>query len=93
MQMLFCFLVYLRTDPETLLARIKKRARPEEMMILSDFLYKIHELHEEWLNHQKRFPLPAPIITLNGNGDLSTMKDLYKEAREQIVSATKAIPV
>jgi deoxyadenosine/deoxycytidine kinase len=40
--------IYLRTDPDTCLKRIKKRGRPEEIggKVNMNYLQKLHELHE-----------------------------------------------
>jgi len=41
--------VYLRTDPDMLLHRIKSRARPEEQNITIEYLTSLHQLHENWV--------------------------------------------
>lgn len=57
---LIFFLVYLRTSPEIVWERMKKRARSEEGCVPLEYLRQLHELHENWLIHgnQKR---PAPV--------------------------------
>lgn len=52
-------IIYLKTNPETSLKRIIKRARNGEIIPL-EYLEKCHKYHEEWLENKK-------ILTLNGN--------------------------
>lgn len=59
-------IIYLRTTPDILMERIKKRNRKEEMDIKTSYLNLLHQLHDDWLLHNK-FPSPAPIIILDGN--------------------------
>ncbi len=43
-------IIYLRASPETCLERMKKRDRVEEHSVSLDYLTKIHEKHDAWLN-------------------------------------------
>jgi deoxyadenosine/deoxycytidine kinase len=43
-------IIYLRALPEICEARMKRRDRAEESSVSLDYLTKIHEKHEEWLN-------------------------------------------
>jgi deoxycitidine kinase/deoxyguanosine kinase len=43
-------IIYLRCEPETALARIKKRARAEEQGITIEYLADLHKYHEKWLS-------------------------------------------
>lgn len=53
-------IVYLRTTPEVVYERMKKRGRSEESTVPLEYLHQLHELHENWLinGHQYR---PAPV--------------------------------
>ena len=56
--------VYLQTDPETAMQRVKKRNRSEESNISMDFLNGLHRLHEDWLIHGNstaQAPVPSPM--------------------------------
>ena len=55
-------IVYLKTRPETVHERIRRRCRREESAIPIDYLRNLHELHEDWLITQKQFPLPCPVL-------------------------------
>jgi deoxyadenosine/deoxycytidine kinase len=46
-------IVYVQCDPQTCQQRIKKRDRKGEDDIPLDYLERIHEKHEEWLNSGK----------------------------------------
>ncbi len=43
-------IIYLQASPETCHERMKKRDRQEETSVPLEYLTKIHEKHEEWLN-------------------------------------------
>lgn len=60
-------IIYLRTTPETLMHRIKTRNRPEERDMDVNYLQLIHQLHEDWLIHQTKGQLPAPVRVIDGN--------------------------
>jgi len=66
-------IVYLQTTPEKALERVKARSRGEEHMIPLKYLNELHNLHEDWLVHEK-FPLPAPVIILDANKSLKELQ-------------------
>jgi deoxyadenosine/deoxycytidine kinase len=43
--------IYLRCTPETAFKRIQKRGRDEEKNITLEYLNKLHQYHESWLNN------------------------------------------
>ncbi|AFJ20325.1 deoxyguanosine kinase [Cyprinid herpesvirus 1] len=45
--------VYLRARPDTCLARVNQRSRPEETSVAIDYLTRVHNLHEDWLMARK----------------------------------------
>jgi len=55
-------IIYLRTDPEIALARIKKRNRQEEENITLSYIKDVHNYHEKWLKNNT-----YNICTLDGN--------------------------
>lgn len=57
----FSNLVYLRTTPEVVYDRMKVRGRSEETSVSLDYLKQLHDLHEEWLIHGRKYR-PAPVI-------------------------------
>ncbi|KAH9520529.1 deoxycytidine metabolic process [Dermatophagoides farinae] len=71
-------IIYLRTDPDIVFERIKKRGRPEESKITLDYLRALHKLHEDWLVH-KKFSLPAPVLTIDANTPLEDLMAIYEE--------------
>lgn len=56
-------IIYVRTDPEISLERIKKRGRFEELQIKLDYVKLIGKLYDRWLLHQRN----KKIIVINGN--------------------------
>jgi len=66
-------IVYLQTTPEKALERVKARSRGEEHLIPLKYLTELHNLHEDWLVHEK-FPLPAPVLVFDANKSLEEMK-------------------
>lgn len=77
-------IVYLRTDPELLHARIKQRARSEEQAIPLQYLKDLHTLHEEWLTGQTG-SLPAPVLVLDANDTLPNMYKKFEEHTSEIL--------
>lgn len=71
-------IIYLRTDPEIVLKRIHRRARPEESKITFDYIISLHQLHEDWLINGK-FPKPAPVISVDANISLEEIIKVYEE--------------
>lgn len=47
-------IIYLRTSPEVVFERMRERARSEESCVPFKYLQELHELHEDWLIHQRR---------------------------------------
>ena len=47
------YYIYLRSDPKICLERINKRSRSEEVNIKIEYLDKLHDLHEKWLNKKE----------------------------------------
>lgn len=67
--------IYLRTDPDICLERIKKRNRLEEQNITLDYLFDLDRKHDEMLKNNKH-----SVLFLNGNYDFlnnETIKQDY----------------
>jgi deoxyadenosine/deoxycytidine kinase len=77
-------IIYLRCEPETALERIKNRARKEEENLSLSYLQELHMSHENWLVHHK-FPVPAPVLVLDANQDLSAIKKVYHQYQSVIL--------
>ena len=94
-------IVYLRTDPEVVFERIKKRCRNEEKTIPLDYLRCLHRLHERWLNSRNTlgevdtatavdectasFPVPAPVLIIDGNCSADQMVHLIEREKIRIL--------
>merc|ERR1711973_3384 len=66
-------IVYVETDPAVLMRRIRMRGREGEENMNREFLDQVHQRHQAWLD-EGAFPLPAPVVRINGNGDLADFK-------------------
>jgi len=82
-------IIFLKTDVETVEKRIKKRGRPEEQNIDMNYVDAINRLHEDWLLYQNSsFPVPAPVLVMNGTLSLEDFKTYVKEEMlEKIIPA------
>jgi deoxyadenosine/deoxycytidine kinase len=69
-------IIYIRTCPEVVYERMKKRGRSEESLVSLKFLQQLHLLHENWLI-QGRFHRPGPVFIIDGNQDLNAMQKEY----------------
>lgn len=81
-------IIYLRTQPEKALERVKARARGEETCIPLAYLTELHTLHEDWLLG-RHFPLPAPVIVIDANKELSDMQEEYIKLEDVILGRTR----
>ena len=70
-------IIYLRTSPETCMQRVRARSRSEEKSLPMELLCALHDRHEEWLIREK-FPVPAPVIVVDGNRNLEEMIQFYQ---------------
>jgi len=74
-------IVYLKTDPEVALKRVRQRSRGEEHLISEDYIRDLHTLHEDWLIHHK-YPVPAPVLVVDANKDVKDMKLVFEKMAE-----------
>ena len=80
------FLVYLRTDVETLKKHIKKRGRAEEADIDPEFLEGLQRYHDDWLYYQNStFPLPAPVLVLDAGLSVEDFTQEVLSVKDQII--------
>ncbi|XP_058468047.1 deoxynucleoside kinase isoform X1 [Malaya genurostris] len=77
-------IVYLRTSPEIVFERMKKRARCEESCVPLKYLQELHDLHENWLIHGT-FPRAAPVLVLDADLDLNNISSEYKRSETSIL--------
>ncbi|XP_074646038.1 thymidine kinase 2, mitochondrial-like isoform X2 [Tubulanus polymorphus] len=82
-------IVYLRTKPEVVYERIKKRGRLEEQSVSVEYLQTLHELHEDWLV-RKKFPVPSKVLVIEADKCLPDMTQVYEEYRSQILQSSKS---
>lgn len=73
-------IVYIRTNPQTALRRIQKRARSEEKYIDLDLIMDLHDRHEDYIRH--KIDNDVPVIVIDGDADLD---EVYKSIRRCII--------
>lgn len=84
-------IVYLRTDPEVAYRRIMERERTEECKIPFQYIKDLHKLHEEWLYEKSKFqPLPAKVLVIDANDDLSELKSKYEDCKDSILKMPRS---
>jgi len=81
-------IVYMRTSPEVALSRLMKRGRGEEHLIAKAYIDDLHTLHEDWLVHHKH-ALPAPVIVVDANKDITEMQEVYDEQEENLMGRAR----
>ena len=59
------------------LRRLRERSRGEEHLIDEDYIRDLHSLHEDWLM-EKKFPVPAPVLVVDADKDISDMTELFR---------------
>jgi deoxyadenosine/deoxycytidine kinase len=71
-------IIYLKCSPEVCLGRIKIRGREEEKNITLEYLNKLHQAHEDWLNNN-----PCALI-LDCNKDFEHDEEYKKQLLEKV---------
>ncbi|XP_050526599.1 deoxynucleoside kinase-like [Daktulosphaira vitifoliae] len=84
-------IIYLRTDPEIAFKRIKTRGRPEEKDISFDYIKSLHDLHEKWLNVKMSSIPNVPVVAVDANQDMESVKKQFKFVRDLITANASAI--
>ena len=78
-------IIYLKTSPEVVHTRIKKRNRIEEQSMSIAYLQTLHDLHEEWLIN-KHFPCPAPLMIIDADKSIGEMSIDVKKVKSFILN-------
>lgn len=63
--------IYLRTEPEICLERIKKRSRTGESNIPLEYLQLLHNKHESWMKQEN-----VPVLTIDTNKDFNNSTEM-----------------
>ncbi|KAJ9583803.1 hypothetical protein L9F63_021853, partial [Diploptera punctata] len=75
-------IVYLRSSPEVVYERIKKRNRSEESTVSLDYLRQLHESYEKWLFHSN---ISIPVLQINVDNDIEEVEQLYVKHQGRIL--------
>lgn len=86
-------IIYLRTTPETVYERMKKRARSEESCVSLEYLQELHDTHEKWLINKELGKTDIPVLVLDANLDLDNIVSEYKKSEDSILKATVRQPI
>lgn len=71
-------IIYIESDPDVCLERIKKRNRIEELEISLEYLQKCHYMHHMWISNTN-----IKVIKINGN---DTIENCQKQILEILYS-------
>ncbi|KAL3862488.1 hypothetical protein ACJMK2_008449 [Sinanodonta woodiana] len=82
-------IVYLQATPKTCQDRIRARNRHEEQSVPIEYLQSLHDLHEDWLIHQKKFKVPCPVLVINTDCDLQEMYKRFDKQKDSILLRNK----
>lgn len=74
-------IIYLQCDPQIAYERVKKRARTEEEAISLEYLTRLHDYHEKWLNGAERENIPVKILNVDEDfvGNESKIQTMYQQ--------------
>lgn len=82
---IYYFSVYLRSTPDIVYERVKRRARPEEDGLTLKYLQQLHESHERWLmSDDERFNT-IPVLVLDADKTIDEVVEQYKQNENQIL--------
>ncbi|XP_050311528.1 deoxynucleoside kinase-like [Anthonomus grandis grandis] len=82
-------IVYLRSSPDVVYERVKKRARPEEAGLSLEYLKQLHDSHEQWLmTDDDRFNT-IPVLVLDADKTLEEIVEQYKKNENKILGYEK----
>lgn len=75
-------ILYLRTSPEVVHERMRRRARSEESCVSLEYLAELHAVHEEWLIEKRAHGIK--VITLDADMDLDQITEQYQQLHNTI---------
>lgn len=81
-------IIYIKTSPKKAMERIEKRGRLEEKNIELESINELHELHEEWLAHNKR-TTNIKVFEIDGDLDSGEIIEEYEKCIEGIFNYKK----
>lgn len=81
-------IVYMRTNPDVALSRLKQRGRGEEHLIDRQYIKDLHQLHEDWLVKCKNVR-PASAIIVDADRDLEDIKEILSKQAEMLLEDAK----
>ena len=79
-------LIYLKASPETLVDQIKKRGRPYESDISSEYLLKLNERYEKWItNYDLGKLLEIDVDLINFEDSQKDLQSVINQINEKLV--------
>ncbi|XP_025836514.1 deoxynucleoside kinase-like [Agrilus planipennis] len=78
-------IVYLRSSPEIVFERMRKRGRPEETAVPLQYLKELHEAHEKWLMSDDVTINNVPVLILDADSTLEEIHEMYHKNEDKIL--------
>lgn len=75
------FHVYLRLEPEMAFSRIQKRNRKEESKVPLEYIKKVHDYHERWLQNSD-----IPVLELDAALDFENDQKIFETYADRILA-------
>lgn len=78
-------IVYLRCSPDVAYSRVHRRSRSEESGVSLQYLQSLHRLHERWLVEGGDVVPPCPVLVLDADQQLDSLKQELDLRRHEIL--------
>lgn len=77
-------IIYLRTTPTVAYDRMRSRSRPEEGGVPLQYLSRLHQLHEDWIESEQ-YAVGTPVVIIDADRSLAALQLEYAECISNIL--------